>query len=172
MSIPRWRLAIVAASLVLMSAIGAGLVQAAPGTAADRTATAGSSASSGARLAALRDRLGPRELGRPRKHLVHGTLTVVDRDGKLITLQLDHGTIAAIGDGSITIREAGDTSVTVATTSETRVRKGRAPSNLAALAVGDEVVVVSVLDGSTATARRIVVPVAWPTPATPAPPGG
>ena len=52
------------------------------------------------------------------------------------------------------------------------MRKGGSPSTLAALAVGDEVVVVSVLDGSTATARRIVVPVARPAPVTPTPPGG
>ena len=104
MSIPRWRLAIMAAALVLLSAIGGGLVQAAPVTAsAHGTAVAGSGASTGARLAALRDRLGPRELGRLRKHLVHGTVTVLDRDGKLITLQLDHGTIATIGGSSITI---------------------------------------------------------------------
>jgi hypothetical protein len=114
-----------------------------------------------------------RDLGRLRKHLVHGTVTVLDRDGELITLQLDHGTIAAIGDGSITIGEAGNTSVTVATTADTRVRKGRAPASLAALAVGDEVVVVSVVDGSTATARRILVPAPRASaPATPAAAGG
>lgn len=174
MSIPRWRLAIVAAALLLLSAIGGGLVQASAMPAAARDTAAGERAPLiGERLAALRDRFGPRELGRLRKHLVHGTVTVLDRDGKLITLQLDHGTIAAIGDGSITIHEAGDASVTVATTSETRVRKGRAPSNLAALAVGDEVVVVSELDGSTATARRILVPAPRPDgPASPATPGG
>jgi hypothetical protein len=173
MSIPRWRLAIVAAALLLISAIGGGLAQAAPAPAtAHGAAAAGSGASSGARLAALRDRLGPRELGRLRKHLVHGTVTVLDRDGKLITLQLDHGTISAIGDGSITIHEAGDTSVTVVTTSETRVRKGLRPSNLDALAVGNEVMVVSVLDGSTATARRIVVLIPRPTPAATTTPAG
>lgn len=171
MSIPRWRLAIVAAALLLLSAFGGGLVQAAPAPASPSTAVDGGP-SGGARMAALRDRLGPRELGRLRKHLVHGTVTVLDRDGKLITLQLDHGTISAIGDGSITIHEAGDTSVTVATTSDTRVRKGPRPSNLEALEVGNEVIVVTVVDGSTATARRIVVLLPRPAAATPTTLGG
>lgn len=177
MTIPRWRLAIVAVALIVLSAIGGGLVQANTSSAA----SAGSTGSvleaadtsparnaseqapfAGERLRALRDRFGVGDLGRLREHLVHGTITVLDRDGKLIALQLDHGTIAAIGDGSITIAEAGDSNVTVSTTTETRVRKGRAPSTLAALAVGDEVIMVSVLEDGSATARRILVPAIRP----------
>ncbi len=180
MTIPRWRLAIVAAALIVLSAIGGGLAQAgtsAPAPAGSTGTTAPAAAApptenasegvplAGERLRALRDRFGIGDLGRLRKHLVHGTVTVLDRDGKLITLQLDHGTIASIGDGSVTIAEAGGSNVTVATSAETRVRKDRAPSTLAALAVGDEVIVVSVIDGGVATARRIVVPPAAPAPA-------
>ncbi|MDO8483463.1 MAG: DUF5666 domain-containing protein [Candidatus Limnocylindrales bacterium] len=173
MTIPRWRLAIVAGALIVLSAIGGGLVQAGSASSASTTSTGpvppttaaapteiGSDLPSfvGERLRALRDRFGDRGLGRLRKHLVHGTVTVLDRDGELITLQFDHGTISAIGDGSITIAEAGGSSVTLATTAEARVRKDRKPASLSALAVGDEVVVHSVLDAGSATARWIVVP--------------
>jgi len=187
MTIPRWRLAIVAAALIVLSAIGGGLAQAATaasapagsaGTVAPAAATSPTHNASerpllaAERLRALRGRFGIGDLGGLRKHLVHATVTVLDRDGKLITLQLDHGTIASIGDGTVTIAEAGGSSVTVATSAETRVRKDRAPATLAALAVGDEAIVVSVLDSGTATARRIVVPPAAPAPAaTPASPG-
>jgi hypothetical protein len=67
--------------------------------------------------------------------------------------------VSAIGDDTLTIAEAGGASETVATTAETRVRKDRKPAKLTDLAVGDEVFVVSVFDGGTATARGIVVPV-------------
>lgn len=172
MIIPRWRLAIVAGALIVLSAIGGSLVQAASAPSASTASTGVVSPAAtvpaaigsdlplllGERLRALRDRFGDGGLGRLRKHLVHGTVTVLARDGKLVTIQLDHGTISSLGDGSITIAEAGGSSVTVATTAETRVRKDRQPASLAALAVGDEVVVASVVDGGSATARGIVVP--------------
>lgn len=183
MTIPRRRLAIVTGALIVLSAVGGGLAQAAStsstlsasittsgATDAVVPATATMSTETGAdlplfageRLRALRDRFGDGNLARLRRHLVHGTVTVLDRDDKLVTLQLDHGTISAIGASSITIAEAGGSSVTVATNADTRVRKDRKPGSLAALAVGDEVVVKSVVDGGSATARRIVVPAPVP----------
>ena len=182
MTIPRWRLALAAGAIIVLSALGGGVVQAVAAQASTPPAT---STASGApptgvttgptangsdlptlaaeRRLALRERLGDGGLGRLRKHLVHGTITVLDRDGKLITLQLDHGTVSAIGSGSVSIAEAGGTSVTVGTTAETRVRKDRKPASLTDLAVGDEVVVVSIVTDGTATARRIVVPPTAPT---------
>ncbi len=180
MTIPPWRLGLVAGALVVLGAIGAGLVQAAPAPASPRadaaapvataddaaalldalaltTDPASSSGAIPAQLLALRDRLEGRLAGL-RGHLVHGTLTVLDRDGKLVTLQLDHGTVSAVGGGSITIAEAGGTSVSVATTAQTRVRKDKKPATLADLKVGDEVVVTSTVDGGSATAKRVVVP--------------
>jgi preprotein translocase subunit YajC len=171
MTTPRWRLAIVAGALLLLTAAGAGLVQAAPSSAS--TAPVASAPAElepdqpgplGERLRALRDRLGDGRLARLRQHLVHGTFTVLNRDGELITIQLDHGTIAAIGDDTITISEAGGTSVTVSTTAETKVWKDREPSSLAALEVGDEVVVHSIVEDGSATARFIVVPPPSPDP--------
>jgi preprotein translocase subunit YajC len=189
MTIPPWRLALAAGTLVVLGAIGGGLVQAAAtltapsanpaaqvatvDDAADlrdvlalSTDPTSSSKAIPAHLLAVRDRLGGRLAGW-RQHLVHATLTVLDRDGKLVTLQLDHGTVASVGSGSITIAEAGGTSITVATTAETRVRKERKPATLADLKVGDEVVVQSIVDGGSPTARWVVVPAERPTAAAP-----
>lgn len=168
MTTPRWRLAIVAGALLLMTALGAGLAQAAPSSASAAPAVSAPAAepdlpsSFGERLRALRDRFGDGRLARFRQHLVHGTFTVLGRDGELITIQIDHGTVAAFEDGTITIAEAGDTTVTINTTADTKVRKDREPASLTALEVGDEVVVRSIVEGVAATARFIVVPPAAP----------
>ena len=177
MIVPRWRLGIVAGALIVLTAFGGGLVQAASGTptsagsaaAAAPAPAAGSSTTTseqpsyaGERLRALRDRLADRGLGRFRKHLVHGTFTVLDRDSAPVTVQLDHGTVSSIGEGSITIAEAGGSSVTVGTTADTRVRKGGKPATLAALVLGDEVFVRSIVEGGSAGVRSIVVPPAAP----------
>jgi hypothetical protein len=184
MTIPRWRLALTAGALVVLGALGGGLVQVAttPKAPADTAATsAGDNAllldalaltsdptSSGAampaQLLALRDRIQGR-IAHVRGHLVHGTLTVLDRGGKLVTYQLDHGTVSAIGSTSITIAQAGGSSVTVSTTPETRVRKDAKPSTLAALRAGDEVVVRSTVAGGSAIANLVIVPPASPTTA-------
>lgn len=192
MTIPRWRLALGAGALVVLGAAGGGFVQAAatssvPSAEAPTAAAAStdsalildslalmSDPTSGgvavpAQLLALRDRLAER-LANVRGHLVHGMLTVLDREGTLVTYQLDHGTVSAIGGTSITIAEAGGSSVTVATTTATRVRKDAKPSTLASLKAGDEVVVRSTVDGGAATARLIVVPAAKP--AVTVPPSG
>lgn len=192
MTIPRWRLALAAGALVVLGAVGGGLVQA---TASAPASTAGAAtaaaadngllldslalisdptsagASVPAQLLAVRDRIAGR-IANIRGHLVHGTLTVVDRDGKLVTHQLDHGTVSAVGTASITIAEAGGSSVTVSTTAATRVRKDAQPSTLASLRVGDEVVVRSTVDGGTATARLILVPPAVPALTAPSGSGG
>ena len=181
MTIQRWRLALIGGALVVLGAVGGGLVQAstAPATsigAVDADAAAASTAndallldavallsdptSSGAavpaQLLGLRDRIQQR-IANLRGHLVHGTVTVVDRDGKLVTAQLDHGTLSAIGSSSITIAEAGGSSVTVSMASETRVRTGAARGSLSDLKTGDEVLVRATVSGSTATANLIIV---------------
>jgi hypothetical protein len=81
---------------------------------------------------------------RPRlgRHVVHAVVTV-DRDGELVTFQVDRGTIGAVGDGKLTISETGGGSVTVATNDQTRVRRDRKKITLADLNVGDGVYVIS-----------------------------
>lgn len=142
MSSTRKRLAVIAGALVVLSLAGAGLALAAP---ASPTPT---------------QRMDESGLGRFGRILVHGTVVVIGRDGEPVTLQFDHGTLAEIGDGSISISEATGTTVTIATTDETRVRRERVRSSLDALALGDEVLVVSVVEGGSATARLVAVPIA------------
>jgi Domain of unknown function (DUF5666) len=75
-----------------------------------------------------------------------------------VTVQLDHGTVSAIDGANLKISESGNSSVTIATDDKTRVRKNGGQAKLADLNVGDEVFVVSEIEGGTSTAYRIVVP--------------
>ena len=109
-----------------------------------------------AQLLAVRDRVQQR-IPNVRGHLVHGSLTVIDRDGKLVTYQLDHGTVSAIGGASITIAEAGGSSVTVSTSSATRVRKDAKRVDAGRPEGRRRVVVRSTVVGGSATANLVVV---------------
>ncbi len=109
------------------------------------------------------------------KNLVHAEI-VIDRNGTLVTFQVDRGTVSTVGSGTLTIAEAGARSETVATADATRVRKDGKKAAVAALQKGDQVVVVSRVENGKATAAFILVPKpkdAAPSkgtnPATPAP---
>jgi hypothetical protein len=90
--------------------------------------------------------------------LVHATVVVDLKQGGLTTIQLDHGTIGAVGASSITIKEAGGGSVTVALGSETRVRRAGAKAAIADLKVADNVFVMSKVEAGGTTAYLVVVP--------------
>ena len=147
------RVALVGAALITLGVIGAGAVAAAP--AQPQTGT-GAGAAAGKAAA-----LGPFE--RIGRRVVHGTVVVQKKDGTFVTLQLDRGTIASIGAGTVTIAEPGGRTETVTTNSATRVRKDAAKSDVSKLAVGDRVAVVSEVQGSGAVARMIMVPRPRPT---------
>jgi hypothetical protein len=76
------------------------------------------------------------------RHVVHAVVTV-ERDGKLLTFQLDRGNIDSIGDEKLTISEVGGASVTVRTEAQTRVRRDGKRTDLTVLKTGDEVYVIS-----------------------------
>ena len=141
------RVALVGAALLTLGVMGAGSVAAAPSTAAAAPAKAAA--------------VGP--FDRIGRHVVHGTVVVQKKDGTFVTLQLDRGTIASIGAGTVTIAEPGGRTETVTTNSATRVRKDAAKSDVSKLAVGDRVAVVSEVQGSGAVARMIMVPRPRPT---------
>jgi hypothetical protein len=147
------RVALVGAALITLGVIGAGAVAAAP--AQPQTGT-GAVAAAGKAAA-----LGPFE--RIGRRVVHGTVVVQKKDGTFVTLQLDRGTIASVGSGTITISEPGGRTETVTTNADTRVRKGGAKSDLSKLAVGDTVSVVSEVQGSSAVAQMVLVPRPRPT---------
>jgi hypothetical protein len=169
MRIPTWRVALTGGAIVVLLALGIGLVAASTGgvpasnTAALPASTDGPAASgapdqprSGIRhfLEKHAGRLG---IG---KHLVHVTATFTDKDGKLVTIQIDHGTVQSIGNGSLTIAEAGGTTVTVSTDTDTKVWVGRDAAKLGDLKTGDTVFVQSRVDGSTLAKRILEVPAA------------
>lgn len=164
MRISRWRVAIAGGAIVVLAIAGAGVAQAAlsggaPVPLQTGTALQGATANLSAATLAAQDVAIRRIAGlRFARNLVHAVVTVDRPSTGLLTVQIDHGTISAIGTGSITIAEAGGTSVTVATTTSTRVRVDGAKSSLSALKTGADVYVASKLNGSSATAALIVVP--------------
>ncbi len=101
---------------------------------------------------------GLRRLAAARK-LVHATVVVnLPKLGGLTTIQLDHGTISAVGTTSLSVAETGGTTATVFLGDETRVRKNAAKAAVADLKTGDEVFVMSKVDGGKAEAYLVVVP--------------
>ena len=171
--IPRWRLALVASALVVLGALGAGLVLAADPVASPAAPEAiglgafldpGPVPGDTAAIAA--ERLGPRAghfLHRLQR-LVHAEATVDLPDKGIVTFAVDHGTISAIGGGTVSVKEKDGRTATLKTTDETRVRKGGEPAKLTDLKVGDEVVVMSRLEDGSFVAYRIGVPPAQPAP--------
>jgi hypothetical protein len=165
MQIPTWRFALTGVAIIIMLSLGIGFVAAsspAPSQPATAAAASGDPQASGApngngprgqRLRALLQKGQRFGFGR---RLVHATATVLDKDGNLVQLQLDHGTVQATGSGSISVAEAGGTTVTVSTDSSTVVRIGRTKGTLADLKVGDQVFVRSRIDGGTTLATHIL----------------
>jgi hypothetical protein len=178
MRISTWRVALTGVAIVLLLALGIGFVAASsntpgqPGT--EVAAASANPAASGDPAGKAADK-GLRGLLKGKGlrlglggRVVHVTATVQDKDGKLIQLQLDHGTVQAVGGGSITISEAGGASVTVTTDASTVVRTGRTKGSLADLKVGDQVFVQSRIDGGATLAKHILkVPTASAPAATP-----
>jgi hypothetical protein len=91
------------------------------------------------------------------RHIVHVEATVTDRDGKLVVLWLDHGTVKAVASGSLTVSETGRGTETMQTDAETIVRVGREDGTLSDVTAGDEVFVQSRIDGGNALAKRILI---------------
>ena len=165
MRIPTWRLVLTGGAVAILAAAGLGFAAASntPTAAPASVTNAASTAAPNAGPAAgSRDGVRAGRLLRIGRRLVHAEVTV-NRDGQLVNLQLDHGTVQSIGDGKVTIAEFGGSTVTVSTDDTTKVHLGRTPGKLADVKVGAEVFVRSLVDGSTTLAKGIlVVPVAAP----------
>lgn len=165
MRIPTWRLLLTGGAIAILAVAGLGLAAASSAPTAPATnlaaaeATANPGATGGGRLGAAgpRDGLRGARVLRAGRHLVHAELTVTDRDGKLVQVQLDHGTVQSIGNGTLTIAEAGGGTETVSTDGNTNVYLGRKDGALGDVKVGAEVFVRSRVDGGTPLAKRIIV---------------
>src|SRR5512146_2516550 len=160
MRIPTWRLALTGGAVIVLAVAGIGFAAAssAPSAPAADVAAAGPTAGPDAAgpLAGLRDRLGAGRLLRIGRQLVHADVTV-NRNGQLVNVQLDHGTVQSIGGGKLTIAEAGGTTVTISTDDATKVHLGRTAGKLGDVKVGAEVFVRSIVDGGNAVAKGILV---------------
>ena len=168
MRIPTWRLVLTGTAIVILAAVGVGLVAAssnpaqAPASNASVAAAPGSSPDANAKngnhpgLRRLLGRLG--RVGEGAHTFVNGTLNFTDKSGALVTIQLDHGTIASMGTGTLTISEAGGKQVTVSTdvTTDVRLGGGAGVGKLSDLKTGDQIFVQSQVAGGTALAKHIL----------------
>ena len=104
MRIPTWRVVLTGSAVVILAALGIGLVAAANTPAASTSNVVPVVGTPGPATTTApgrppRERLGERRepwgarLLRIRRHLVHAEATVTDKDGKLIDLWFDHGTV-------------------------------------------------------------------------------
>ncbi|MEA2675510.1 MAG: hypothetical protein QOI92_2702 [Chloroflexota bacterium] len=159
MRIPTWRLALTGGAIVILLAAGLGLAFAsnAPTTAPANVTSAASTAAPNANsTAGTRGKARAARLLRIGRRLVHAEVTV-NRDGQLVNLQLDHGTVQSIGTGTLTISEAGGGTETVSTDDATKVHLGRTAGKLADVKVGAEVFVRSQVSGGMTLAKGILV---------------
>jgi len=175
MRIPAWRLALTGGAITILAVAGIGFAAAsgAHSTTSTTTAAIGATTDTSATDSDLAIELAadlePTELvGRADagklkrllrlgRHLVHAEITVTDKDGNLVNLQLDHGTVQSIGGGILVISEAGGGTETVSTADTTKVWVGRERGDLADITAGAEVFVQSRVDGGTVLAKRIIV---------------
>ena len=162
MPLPRWRLALTGGLLIALGMIAVGFVQ------ASTPPVAGPSAESGAddeTLEHRRDRGRGLGLGRGGfgggwgrlDQLVHAEAVVDLPEEGLTTFTVDVGTVASVGEGTITIQPSEGTAVSVATDAETTVRKDREKVGPEGLVVGDRVVVIANDKDGSMVARRILV---------------
>ncbi|MEO5703812.1 MAG: DUF5666 domain-containing protein [Candidatus Limnocylindrales bacterium] len=165
MHIPTWRLVLTGGAITILAVAGIGFVAASSATVAPAANVAAADPTKGPDASprvkgdkpTARDGARGLRLLKAGRHLVHGVVTVTDRDGNLVTLQFDHGTVQSIGSGSITIAEAGGGTVTVSTGDATKVHLGRQAGTLGDVKVGAEVFVQSRINGGTTLAKRILV---------------
>ena len=168
MRIPTWRLVLTGSAVVILAALGIGLVAAANTPAASTSNVVPVVGTPGPATTTApgrppRERLGERRepwgarLLRIGRHLVHAEATVTDKDGKLIDLWFDHGTVKSFTGGSLTISEAGGGTETLSTDDATIVYIGRTDGTLSDVTRGDEVFVQSRVDGGKALAKRILI---------------
>lgn len=169
MRIPAWRLALTGGAVIVLGVAGIGLAAAGSASSgpADHALLPAATGSPDATLVPERERarqqLGDRaarmaRLLRLGRRIVHVEATVTDRDGQLVTIWLDHGTVQAAGGGSLTIAETGGNEA-VKTDTATIVRVGREQGSLDDVKAGVEVFVQSrIVDGSALAKRILIIP--------------
>ena len=145
---------------------------AAPATTTDTAATGGSDTSIASELDAIlaadqtvaapaaagTDAAGVLRRLRVGRRIVHGTIVVDLPKAGLTTIQVDHGTISAVGATSLTIAEKGSTTATVSLDKDTRVRRNGTKAAVGDLKTGDEVFVMSKIESGGTVAYLVIVP--------------
>ena len=91
----------------------------------------------------------------PNGPVLHADATVKDKDGKVVNLRLQTGTITNVSATSLTVKSSDDFVGEWTLTTDTEVRRDMKGSTVGDLAVGDTVVVHGEVTSGTATAKVV-----------------
>ena len=126
----------------------------ATGLSADEAVTPAEATSPSAGASADRPRLGRAWL---RRHTLHGEVVVETKDGPR-TVDVQRGTVTAIDARTMTVKSTDGFTLTWTLGGDLKVFEHRTAVLPSAVKVGTEVGVAGVKDGTTTTARLIVIP--------------
>ncbi len=89
--------------------------------------------------------------------MLHGEFVAKDKDGKVVTRVVQHGTVTAVSASSVSLKSEDGFTGTYAVTKDSRVRVGGGPGAITGVKTGNEAWVVATKSGSTSTATVLVV---------------
>lgn len=144
------------ASGVLGGAVIAGVVVSQLGVATAASPSPRPSAPSGpfAHLRGLHGHMGM--LGRLGDRVLHGEATIRGADGKDKVVEFQHGTISAINGSTVTVKSADGFTADYTVDKTTRIVLNGTDGALSTLKTNDDVRVMAVKSGSTATAKALI----------------
>jgi hypothetical protein len=95
----------------------------------------------------------------PERALLHGERVVRDADGKIITVDVQRGSVTAVSSSSLTVKSDDGTTWTWTLSSDTRVRGADLKrATTSSIKVGHTVAVIGRRTGDTRTARLVADP--------------
>jgi hypothetical protein len=96
-------------------------------------------------------------LGRGGGDALHGEFTVKDKDGKIVTKVVQHGSVTAVSATSVSLKSEDGFTGTYAVNSDTKVRVGGDSAAIGGVKAGNNAWVIATKSGSTSTADSLVV---------------
>jgi hypothetical protein len=91
------------------------------------------------------------------QRMLHGEFVAKDKDGKVTTMVVQHGSVTAVSANSVSLKSEDGFTGTYAVNNDTRVRVGGGPGAISGVKTGNEAWVVATKSGSASTATVLVV---------------
>jgi hypothetical protein len=88
---------------------------------------------------------------------LHGEFTVKDKDGKIVTRVVQHGSVTAVSATSISLKSEDGFTGTYTVNTDTKVRVGGDSTAISGVKNGNDAWVIATKSGSTSTAGSLVV---------------